>query len=130
MNISAHLADWYLVRLQFEPVPDAPGLYRLTHPDQGGLRRTRQAVRDLRGQGYTVQADIRLDPSFPASPIHPFRPDGLQERRSRLAKAATGRTTQRSAQPTTSPPAVRPIPPKPAYAPTAHVTAATGGRSR
>ncbi|WP_330347801.1 hypothetical protein [Streptomyces sp. NBC_00582] len=40
-NIPTHLAHWFLVREQFEPVPDTPGLYRLAHPEQDGLRRTR-----------------------------------------------------------------------------------------
>ncbi|MEV7242814.1 hypothetical protein AB0N92_16405 [Streptomyces sp. NPDC093248] len=129
-SMPAHLAHWYLVREQFEPVPDEPGLYRLSEPERDGPRRTRQAVHDLRRQGYTVQADIRLDPSLAAGPPQPVRPNGLQERRSRLPQAAAGRTTQRSTPPTTSPPSARPIPPKPTYAPTAHLTAPGGGRSR
>ncbi|MFF0793460.1 hypothetical protein [Streptomyces spiralis] len=129
-SMPAHLAHWYLVREQFEPVPDEPGLYRLSEPERDGPRRTRQAVHDLRRQGYTVQADIRLDPSLAAGPPRPVRPNGLQERRSRLAQAAAGRTTQRSTPPTTSPPSARPIPPKPTYAPTVHLTAPGGGRSR
>ena len=52
-----HLADWYLTREQFERVPGTPGLYRLTHPEQDGARRTRQAVHDLRAQGFAVYAD-------------------------------------------------------------------------
>lgn len=127
----AHLAHWYLEREQFEPVPGEPGLYRLSEPERDGPRRTRQAVHDLRRQGYTVQADIRLDPAVSASPPRPVRPNGLLERRSRLAQAAAGRTTQcRATPPTTSPPAARPIPPKPTYAPTVHLTASGGGRSR
>ncbi|WP_329371191.1 hypothetical protein [Streptomyces sp. NBC_01483] len=127
----AHLAHWYLEREQFEPVPGEPRLYRLSEPERDGPRRTRQAVHDLRRQGYTVQADIRLDPAVSASPPRPVRPNGLPERRSRLAQAAAGRTTQRrTTPPTTSPPAARPIPPKPTYAPTVHLTASGGGRSR
>ncbi|MFC9131379.1 hypothetical protein ACFT4A_31695 [Streptomyces sp. NPDC057099] len=129
-SLPAHLAHWYLEREQFEPVPGNPGLYRLTEPGRDGIRRTRQTVHDLRRHGYTVQADIRLDPSLPAGPPRPARPNGLQERHSRLAHAAAGRTTQRSAPPTTAPPAARPIPPKPTYSPSVHLTAATGGRSR
>ncbi|MFE5162957.1 hypothetical protein ACFRNT_31520 [Streptomyces sp. NPDC056697] len=129
-SMSAHLAHWYLEREQFEPVPGEPGLYRLSEPERDGPRRTRQAVHDLRRQGYTVQADIRLDPAVSASPPHPVRPNGLQERRSRLAQAAAGRTTQRATAPTTSLPTVEPIPPKPTYAPTVHLTASGNGRSR
>ncbi|MET7684394.1 hypothetical protein [Streptomyces sp. NPDC005423] len=129
-SLPAHLAHWYLEREHFEPIPGEPGLYRLSEPERDGRRRTRQAVDDLRLLGYTVQADIRLDPAVSASPPRPVRPNGLQERRRRLAQAAAGRTTQRSTPPTTSAPAARPIPPKPTYAPTVHLTAAGGGRSR
>ncbi|MET8503150.1 hypothetical protein ABZV60_00695 [Streptomyces sp. NPDC004787] len=129
-SMPAHLAHWFLEREQFEPVPGQPRLYRLVEPENDGPRRTRQAVHDLRRQGYTVHADIALDPAASAGPPRPVRPNGLQERRSRLAQAAAGRTTQRAAPPTTSPPAARPIPPRPTYAPTVHLTAAGGGRSR
>ncbi|QNT91919.1 hypothetical protein HEP81_01590 [Streptomyces griseofuscus] len=129
-SMPAHLAHWFLEREQFEPVPATPGLYRLSEPERDGVRRTRQAVHDLRRHGYTVQADIRLDPALSAGPAHPARLNGLRERRSRLAQAAAGRTTQRLAPPTTSPPAGRPIPPKPTSAPTVHLTAVTGGRPR
>ncbi|MCX4531052.1 hypothetical protein [Streptomyces sp. NBC_01669] len=129
-SMPAHLAHWFLEREQFEPVPGEPGLYRLSEPEHDGARRTRQAVHDLRRQGYTVQADIRLDPSLSAGPPRPIRTNGLMERRSRLAQAAAGRTTQRSAPPTTSPPSARPIPPKPTFAPTVHLATSGGGRSR
>ncbi|MFH9044737.1 hypothetical protein ACH4FA_36215 [Streptomyces sp. NPDC017966] len=129
-SIPQHLAHWFLKREQFEPVPGEPGLYRLSEPERDGVRRTRQAVHDLRRRGYTVQADIRLDPALSTGPPSPVRPHGLQERRSRLAQAAAGRTTLRSTPPATSPPSTRPIPPKPTYAPTVHLTAAVGGRSR
>ncbi|WP_445527421.1 hypothetical protein [Streptomyces cyslabdanicus] len=129
-SMPANLAHWYLEREQFEPVPGEPGLFRLIEPERDGPRRTRQAVHDLRRQGYTVQADIRLDPSLSASPPRPVRPNGLQERRSRLAQTAASRTTQRSTPPTTSPPSARPIPPKPTYAPTVRLTAAAVRRSR
>ncbi|MFG2430310.1 hypothetical protein [Streptomyces sp. NPDC048590] len=128
-SMPAHLAHWFLEREQFEPVPDEPGLYRLSEPERDGARRTRQAVLDLRSHGYTVRANIRLDPMQSATAARPARPNGLQGRRSRLAQAAAGRTTQRATAPTTSPPSARPIPPKPTYAPTAHLTAETG-RSR
>ncbi|MGW2698370.1 hypothetical protein [Streptomyces sp. NPDC001296] len=127
--MSPHLAQWFLVREQFEPVPDEPGLFRLSEPERDGPRRTRQAVHDLRRQGYAVHADIPLAPAASASPPRPVRPNGLPERRSRLAQAAAGRTTQRGTPPTTSP-AARPVPPKPTYAPTIHLTASGGGRTR
>ncbi|MFE9407426.1 hypothetical protein ACFYN0_01280 [Streptomyces sp. NPDC006704] len=127
----AHLAQWYLDREQFEPVPGQPGLYRLSEPERDGPRRTRQAVHDLRRQGYTVQADLRLDPAVSASPPRPVQPNGLLERHSRLAQAAAGRTTQRPATPpTTSPPTARPIPPKPTHAPADHLASSGTGRSR
>ncbi|MFF9045214.1 hypothetical protein [Streptomyces parvulus] len=128
-SIPQHLAHWFLEREQFEPVPGEPGLYRLSEPERDGVRRTRQAVHDLRRRGYTVQADIRLNPALSTGSLRPVRPHGLQERRSRLAQAAAGRTTQRSTPPTTSSSA-RPIPPEPTYAPTVHLTVAAGGRSR
>ncbi|MEU6182778.1 hypothetical protein [Streptomyces coeruleorubidus] len=129
-SVPRHLAHWFLEREQFEPVPGKPGLYRLSEPERDGPRRTRQAVHDLRRRGYIVQADIRLNPAVSADPPQPVRPNTLLERRSRLAQAAASRTTQRSTPPTTSPPSARPIPPKPTYAPTVHLTAAAGGRSR
>ncbi|WP_236244435.1 hypothetical protein [Streptomyces sp. CC210A] len=130
-SLPAHLAHWYLVREQFEPVPEQPGLFRLTEPERDGQRRTRQAVHDLRRHGYTVHADVALDPALSASPPRPARSNGLAERRSRVAQAAAGRSPQRAQPPTTTPPSARPIPPKPTYAPTVHLTAsATAGRSR
>ncbi|MER6500153.1 hypothetical protein ABT218_12360 [Streptomyces sp. NPDC001455] len=129
-SISPHLAQWVLVREQFEPIPDEPGLFRLSEPERDGARRTRQAVRDLRRQGYAVHADVALDPAASASSPRPVRPNGLLERRSRLAQAAASRTTQRGTPPTTSPPSARPIPPKPTYAPTIRLAASGGGRCR
>ncbi|MBW1597286.1 hypothetical protein [Streptomyces sp. JJ38] len=129
-SMPAHLAHWYLEREQFEPAPGEPGLYRLSEPERDGPRRTRQTVRDLRRQGYTVQADLRLDPAVSANPPRPFRPNQLQEGRSRLAQAAAGRTTQRATPPMTSLASARPIPPKPAYPPTIHLTASATGRRR
>lgn len=95
--ITLHLAHWYLTREQFEPVPGRTGLYRLTSPDQDARRRGRQAVHDLRRRGFTVQADISLDPAQSAPPPAPARRDGLAERRARIAQAAAGRSTQRHA---------------------------------
>lgn len=129
-SLPAHLGHWYLEHEQFEPVPAEPGLYRLTEPERDGARRTRQAVQDLRRRGYTVRADIRLDPSLSAAPPRPALPHGSLERRSRLAQAAAGRTTQRSAPPGASPPAARPILPRTTYASAAHPTATASGRSR
>lgn len=119
-----------MTREQFEPVPTTPGLYRLSEPEREGHRRARQAVTDLRRQGYAVHADIPLDPAVSPGPPRPALPNGLLERRSRLAQAAAGRTTQRGTTPTTSPPSARPIPPKPSFAPTVHLTATGAGRSR
>lgn len=125
-----HLAEWFLTREQFEPVPTNPGLYRLSEPERDGHRRARQAVTDLRGQGYAVHADITLDPALSPGPLRPAPPNGLLERRNRLAQAAAGRTTQRGTRPTTSLPSARPAPPKPSFAPTVHLTASGGGRTR
>ncbi|MFE0188005.1 hypothetical protein [Streptomyces sp. NPDC058989] len=129
-SLPAHLAHWYLEREQFEPVPDQPGLFRLAEPERDGPRRAQQAVQDLRRHGYTVHADVALDPAASASAPRPVRPNGLSEQRSRLAQAAAGRSPQRGPAPTTSPPAARPIPPKPAYAPSVHLPASATGRSR
>ncbi|WP_327731458.1 hypothetical protein OG250_43260 [Streptomyces sp. NBC_00487] len=74
-----------LVREQFEPVPFSPGLYRLTEPNRDGLRRTRQAIHDLRNLGYRVRDDSALDPT--AS-------NDLAERRSRIARAAAVRPSR------------------------------------
>ncbi|WTK18199.1 hypothetical protein OG422_28985 [Streptomyces sp. NBC_01525] len=119
-SIPLHLAHWFLSREQFEPVPGRPTLFRLSEPERDGPRRTRQAVHDLRHQGYAVHADFVLD--APAS-VGPSRPARL-EHRSRLARAAAVRTTQRGI------PSDRPIPPPPAYTPTVHRTASAPGRSR
>ncbi|GAU70749.1 hypothetical protein SSP35_22_00520 [Streptomyces sp. NBRC 110611] len=129
-SMPAHLGHWYLTREQFEPVPDTPGLFRLSEPERDGPRRTRQAVHDLRSAGYAVHADVALDPATSASPPRPVRPNGLIEQRSRIAQAAAGRSPQRGPVPTTSPPSARPIPPKPTYAPTVHLPPSATGRSR
>ncbi|MFF4822696.1 hypothetical protein ACWDAO_01750 [Streptomyces sp. NPDC001212] len=128
-SMPAHLAHWFLVREQFEPVPGKPGLYQLTDPERDGPRRTRQAAQDLHRHGYVVHvdADIAL---APANPPRPHRPNGLAERHSRIAQAAASQSSQRRAAPTTSQPPARPIPPKPTYAPTVHPTASATGRSR
>ncbi|MFE2263570.1 hypothetical protein ACWC3Y_11895 [Streptomyces sp. NPDC001296] len=126
-TMPAHLAQWFLTREQFEPVPYRPGLYRLTEPDRDGPRRTRQAVRDLRAQGYSVSADMGLDPDAPAAAPRPVRRHAVSDRRARIAQAAAMRSPQRRAAPTTTAPVARAIPPKPTYAPTVHLSA---GRSR
>ncbi|OKI09414.1 hypothetical protein A6A06_01525 [Streptomyces sp. CB02923] len=124
-HMSSRWAHWLLVREQFEPVDGQPGLFRLAEPERDGPRRTRQAVHDLRRHGYAVHADVALDPAASADPPRPVRPHGLSEQRSRIAQAA-GRSSQRRSAPTTA----RPVPPKPAYAPTVHLPAAATGRSR
>ncbi|MCX5395633.1 hypothetical protein [Streptomyces sp. NBC_00102] len=128
--LPAHLGHWYLEREQFEPVPTEPGLYRLIEPGRDGVRRTRQAVHDLRQHGYAVRADIQLDPSLTNGPPRPARPIGSLERRSRLAQAAARRTTQPSAPPVTSPAIPPPVTPKTTSAPTAHATTSVGRRPR
>ncbi|WUS29324.1 hypothetical protein OG357_05925 [Streptomyces sp. NBC_01255] len=130
-SVPSHLAHWFLVREQFEPVPGEPRLFRLTDPEHDGSRRTRQAVHDLRRVGYAVHADFLLDPAASASPPHPAQSHGLMKRRSRVAQAASARSPHRPPSPTTARPDTRLIPPKPDYAPTVHLTASGGaGRSR
>lgn len=102
-NIPAHLAHWFLEREQFEPVPGTPGLYRLTQPEQDGVRRTRQAIHDLRRHGYEVQADYSLDPGRSASPPRAAMRDGLTERRTRIAQAAAATSPQRAPALSTAP---------------------------
>ncbi|MGW2721076.1 hypothetical protein [Streptomyces sp. NPDC001492] len=106
-NIPAHLAHWYLEREQFEPVPHAPGLYRLTNPEQDGLRRARQAVHDLRvalhHHGYTVGADYALDPALTSPPAPPEVRNRIVERRHRIAQAAATRSPQRATAPAAAP---------------------------
>lgn len=124
-SMPAHLARWFLVREQFEPVPGHPRLFRLTQPERDGPRRARQAVQDLRRHGYAVHADMALDPATSSNPPPPRRSNGPSDRRTRLAQAAVSRTRQRRTAATASPPST---PPRPAYAPTAHLHAA--GRPR
>ncbi|MFI9423397.1 hypothetical protein ACIG54_07500 [Streptomyces achromogenes] len=126
-TMPAHLGHWFLTREQFEPVPGHPALFRLTEPGRDGARRARQAVNDLRALGYMVDADLRLDLNPPSRSARPARSHALTERRARLAQAAAVRSPQHRATPPTTAPAARPIPPKPAYAPTVHLHT---GRSR
>ncbi|MFI8308755.1 hypothetical protein ACIF80_36195 [Streptomyces sp. NPDC085927] len=128
-DFPSHLADWYLTRVQFEHVPGEPGLYRLTEPEHDGLRRTRQAAQDLHAQSFAVHVDADVALAA-ANPLPLLRPNGTAERRRHIARAAAGRSLQHSAAPTTAQASARPIPPKPAYAPTAHLTVHAGGRSR
>ncbi|MFJ1816741.1 hypothetical protein [Streptomyces sp. NPDC088139] len=128
-SLPAHLAYWFLTRVQFEAVPGEPSLYQLTEPELDGPRRTRQATQDLRAQGYAVHVDTDIAYA-PANPTRPGLPNGLAERRKRIAQAASGRSPQRSAAPTTSPPSARPAPPKPTYAPTVHLASSPAGHSR
>ncbi|WP_411140975.1 hypothetical protein [Streptomyces sp. x-80] len=128
-SIPTHLADWFLTRVGFESVPGEPGLYRLTEPEYDGPRRARQAAQALSTQNYAVHVDADVAHA-PASPPRSPRPSGVAEHRSRIAQAAAGRSPQLSAAPTTPSPATRPIPPKPTYAPTVHLTASAAGRSR
>jgi hypothetical protein len=103
-NVPPHLAHWFLVREQFEPVPDTPGLYRLTHPEKDGLRRARQAVKDLRRHGYQVHTDSVLDPG----PPQPTVQQGLATPRARIAQAAARPAYLPPALTTTPVPAPRP----------------------
>ncbi|WP_349239703.1 hypothetical protein [Streptomyces sp. CC208A] len=92
------------------------GLYRLTSPEYDGVRRTRQAVHDLRRRGFDVHADYTLDPAQSAGPPRVQPRAGLMERRSRIAQAAGIRSTQyRPAAPAQATPAS----PRPASALTA-----------
>ena len=100
-SIPAHLADWFLVREQFEPIPETPGQYRLAHPQYDGVRRTRQTVHDLRRHGYEVQAVYPLDPALTAAdPPQPAVRTNLMERRNPIAQAAATRSPQRLTAPT------------------------------
>ncbi|MFI6289337.1 hypothetical protein ACIBCM_32110 [Streptomyces sp. NPDC051018] len=89
-------------------MPDRPGLYRLTDPTRDGLRRARQAVHDLRAQGFTVQADYTLDPT-----PEPGLPEQLLiARQARLARAASARSPQLRTNAGTAPvPAAVPVAP-------------------
>ncbi|MFI6012527.1 hypothetical protein ACIBAG_27530 [Streptomyces sp. NPDC051243] len=101
--MTAHLAEWFLTREQFEPVPGNPGLYRLAQPEQDGQRRARQAVGDLRRLGFQVQADYSLDHALTPEPDRPYGRDGLPERRRRIAQAAAATSPQHAPALTTTP---------------------------
>ncbi|MFJ9789409.1 hypothetical protein [Streptomyces globosus] len=92
--ITSHLAAWYLEREQFEPVPGQADLFRLTQPDHDLRRRARQTVHDLRRQGFTVHADLSLDPAETAPPNAPARANSAAQRLARIARAAAARPPQ------------------------------------
>lgn len=126
-NFPKHLADWYLGHLQFEPVVGEPGLYRLTEPDRDGPRRMRQTAQALRRQGYGVHVDADVEHAPDASPPALWTAE-LTERRSRVARAAAARSPQYGSAPTAILASAQLVPPRPAYAPTVHLTAAGRGR--
>ncbi|MFI7102754.1 hypothetical protein ACIBK8_25740 [Streptomyces sp. NPDC050161] len=130
-HMPPHLADWFLVREQFEPVPDRPHLFRLTEPERDGPRRALQAARDLRHLGYIahVDADVALAPVTSPAPPRAVRPDGSPEQRSRIAQAA-GRSSPRRSTPPTPVPAVQPVPPMPSGPSTVRLSGSPAGRSR
>lgn len=114
-DIPEHLAHWYLTREQFEPVPNEPGLYRLTEPEHNARNRAAHAVLDLQHHGYTVSAE--LYPPFTDQP----RTQSPAQRRARVAQAAGRPSPQRGRAPATTPTTVqRPVPPNPHYPPTVH----------
>ncbi|MEI5100912.1 hypothetical protein RB200_23220 [Streptomyces sp. PmtG] len=102
-TVTPHLAEWFLTREQFEPIPDLPGVYRITQPEQDGQRRTRQAVQDLRRHGFSVQADYSLDPALTPEPARPYVRNGLLERRQRIAQSAASASPQRAPALSTAP---------------------------
>lgn len=108
-RIPAHLGDWFLKRLQFEPVAGEQGLYRLTEPDRDGLRRTHQAAQALRAQGYAVYLDANIAPATPAG-ANPSRSPVSTERRGRIAQLAGVRSHTPRSAPATNPPSRRPVP--------------------
>ncbi|MEV2258477.1 hypothetical protein AB0J13_07425 [Streptomyces anulatus] len=128
-DFPSHLAHWLLTRLQFEPVPQEPGLYRLTDPQRDGARRTRQAAQDLRAQSYAVHVDADVAHAE-SGPSRPARKNGIAERRARIAHAAATRPPRRGVTPTVSAPAARTVPPEPSYLPTVRLTGSAPGRGR
>ncbi|WP_435059129.1 hypothetical protein [Streptomyces sp. bgisy060] len=103
-------------------MPGRTGLYRLATPEYDGVRRTRQAVHDLRRHGFDVYADYALDPAESAGPPQVQPRAGLMERRSRIAQAAGIRSSQYRSAVTTQ---AGPAPVRPAAGPLA-----TSGQGR
>ncbi|MEU9939084.1 hypothetical protein [Streptomyces lavendulae] len=95
--ITPHLAAWYLEREQFEQVPGHPNFYRLAQPDHDLRRRARQTVHDLRQRGFTVHADLSIDPAETGTPLGQAQRNGLADRRARIAQAAASRPPQHRA---------------------------------
>jgi hypothetical protein len=120
-RIAPHLAEWFLVREQFEPVTGAAGLYRLTDAQRDGIRRARQTVKDLRNLGYTVHTDRILEPADTGRP-RPALSTNTEQRRGRLSRAAAAWSPQTARARTAGPLA----PTTPAVAP----AASSMGRSR
>ncbi|MFF2941316.1 hypothetical protein ACFVSQ_15890 [Streptomyces niveus] len=88
-------------------------------------------MNDLRRNGFTVHADIALDPAQSATPPRPAQPNTLSERRSRIAQASAGRSPQHGdAAADSASSSVRRVPPEPGYMPTLHLRASSAGRSR
>lgn len=121
-RITPHLAEWFLVREQFEPVTGAAGLYRLTDVQRDGIRRARQTVKDLRNLGYTVHADRVLEPAGTGR-TRAALTTSTEQRRARLSHAAAARSPQ-TAPARTGVPVARTSPPVVATA------APSTGRSR
>jgi hypothetical protein len=128
-TIPAHLAAWYLTREQFEPLPDAPGLFRLVDPDRDGVRRTRQAVKDLRHLGYRVHADHTLEP-VSSDTSGQARVEERSRRRARIAQAAAIRSPQNTAPHAVPVPAARPFTASPSHQPAVETAAPRVRKSR
>ncbi|MBP5935426.1 hypothetical protein F3K43_04925 [Streptomyces sp. LBUM 1476] len=108
--VPAHLTDWLLTHETFEPVPDTPGLYRLTDPHRDGERRARQAVHDLRRLGHRVDTDTVLAAPAPRAPARTAATEAA-ERRSRIAQAAARRSPTATPHPAAAPPSpTAPVP--------------------
>ncbi|MGW4197085.1 hypothetical protein [Streptomyces sp. NPDC005004] len=114
-HIPEHLGHWFLERLQYEPVPGEPGLYRLTQPERDGVRRTHQAARALHTQGYTVHLDADVAAAAPAARL--ARSQSSPDHTSHRPRATAAPSSWAEQAPTAAPRgARRPVPP-PAPAP-------------
>lgn len=128
-GIPAHIGAWYLTREQFEPVPDTPGLFRLVEPDRDGVRRARQAVKDLRRVGYQVRAEHALEPAGSGTSGQAL----VEERsryRTRLAQAAAGRSPQIAAARAVPVAATRPLPAQSSHRPVIEPATPAARRNR